>query len=423
LTERREGYERRIDERRERVPGPPGPPAGGERRSRAIGWRNRDILRAAALVAGTYITLQLLWFAQSLFFVAFLGILFGVALAGGVDHLTRWRIPRALGAVIIVLLFLGFLTGLGALMAPTLRDQTHQLREDLPAAIDRLENWVAQHEGIIGTLFGDEAEDATGDARQPAPPAAPTPAQPGAPPVSPAAQDEPGAPSLRDRITGELGGVTGYLFPFLSSTVAVIAGILAILFIAIYISIQPDLYRRGLMHLFPHRARRRADEVLRRMAIMLRRWLVTQLVAMLAVGMITTGVLLLLDVPAALALGVLAGLLEFVPIIGPIIASIPAIIMALVDSPQKALIVALAFIGIQQVESQIITPLLMKEGVHLPPVLTLVTQSVMAAVFGFIGLVVAVPLLATAMVPIKMLYVEGVVGDPMELPGDDDAEA
>jgi predicted PurR-regulated permease PerM len=408
VEERREGYDRRSDERRDRVPGPPGPPAGGERRERAVGWRSRDILRAALLVAGVFVLLRLLWFAHSLFFVAFLGVLFGLALAGGVDRLKGYGIPRGVGAVLIVLLFLGALSGLGIWMAPTLSQQTEELRQQLPAALDRLETWIERHDiGVVESLLGDEAE-AGPDTETAAPPN----------PASRAQEELEERPPLRDRITGELGGLTRYLFPFLSSTIAVIAGTLAVLFIAIYIAVQPDLYRSGIMHLFPYRSRPKAELVLKKMAIMLRRWLVTQLVAMVAVGAITTGTLLLLRVPAAIALGVLAGLLEFVPIIGPIIASIPAIIMAFIDSPEKALAVAAAFIVIQQVESQLITPILMREGVDLPPVLTLVTQSIMAAVFGFIGLVVAVPLLAAAMVPIKMLYVEDVVGDEMKLPGD-----
>jgi predicted PurR-regulated permease PerM len=414
VEERREGAERRDRERRHRVPGPPGPPGGRERRQRNVGWRNRDILRAALLVAGVYATLHLLWFTSSLIFVGFLGVLFGLALSGGVDRLKAAGVPRAIGAVLIVLTFIGVLVALGALMAPTVRDQAEDLRERLPQAIDQLEGWLEQHGRVVGAILGEEEE--------PAPPPgdpAVVPADPQAAPPAPGLTGpEPAAPGLRERMTGELGNLARYLFPFLTSTLAVMAGILAVVFIAIYIAIQPDLYHRGLMHLFPHRSRRRAGEVLSRMALMLRRWLVTQLVAMAAVGAITTGVLLLLRVPSAIALGVLAGLLEFVPIIGPIIASIPAIAMAFLDSPQKALAVAAAFIAIQQVESQIITPVLMKEGVDLPPVLTLMVQSLMAAVFGFIGLVVAVPLLAAAMVPIKMLYVEDVVGDEMELPGD-----
>jgi predicted PurR-regulated permease PerM len=380
---------------------------------RETGWRARDILRAAILVAAVYLGLQLLWFASSLFFVVFLGLLFGLALSGGTDALKAHGVPRVIGTVLIVLLFLGSLAGLGALLAPTLTRQTDELREQLPAAIDRLESWLeGQQDGVVGMILSEPAAQDTGQAADTVPAAVDE--EP-----SDNVEESPVVATLRDRLTNEFGSVTRYLFPFVSSTLAVLGGVLAILFIAIYIAVQPDLYHRGILHLLPHEARPKAELVLGRMAIMLRRWLVTQLVAMLAVGLITTGTLVLLDVPSAVALGVLAGLLEFVPIIGPIIAAVPAIAMAFLAGPQTALIVTVAFVIIQQVESQLITPILMKEGVDLPPVLTLVTQSIMAAVFGFIGLIVAVPLLASAMVPIKILYVEDVVGDPMQLPGDD----
>lgn len=394
--EQRQGSDRRDQERRRRVPGPPGPPGGTERRQRSVGWRSRDILRAALLIAAVFVFLRLLWFASSLFFVAFLGVLFGLALSAGVDQLNRLGAPRAVGAIMIVVIFIALLTGLGAMMAPALREQVDTLRRELPAGIDRFERWIERQQGgVVGVILGTE------DPR-PAPGVQPPP-----------------EPGLRERLTGELGNISRYLFPFLSSTVAVLAGLLMVLFIAIYISVQPSLYRSGLMHMFPHSARPRAEQLLHRMAVMLQRWLLTQLVAMVAVGIITTVTLMLLRVPSALALGVLAGLLEFVPIVGPIIASLPAIAMAFIDGPEKAVAVTLAFIAIQQFESQVITPVLMKEGVDLPPVVTILVQAIMAAIFGFIGLIVAVPLMAAAMVPIKMLYVEGVVGDPMTLPGGD----
>jgi predicted PurR-regulated permease PerM len=427
VEERRAAEERREEERRTRVPGPPGPPGGRERRERTVGWRNRDILRTTLLVMGVYIVLQLLWFASSLFFVGFLGILFGLALSGGVDQLKRWGIPRAIGAALIVLAFLGALGGMGALIAPTVRDQAESLRHQLPQAIDMVEEWLERHSQVVGAILGEEEEAAPAEPVAPEPavdtvpgpvPADVAPTVEPAPPPSPAPDGEP-AVGLRQRMIGDMGNLMQYLFPFLSSTLAVLTGVLAIIFIAIYISVQPDVYHRGLMHLFPHRSREKAGHVLSRMAIMLRRWLVTQLVAMVAVGAITTAALVALQVPSAVALGVLAGLLEFVPIIGPVIASVPAIAMAFLDSPQKAVAVTLVFIVIQQLESQILTPILMSEGVDLPPVMTLMVQSLMVAVFGFIGLIVAVPLLATAMVPIKILYVEDVVGDEMELPGDD----
>jgi predicted PurR-regulated permease PerM len=221
--------------------------------------------------------------------------------------------------------------------------------------------------------------------------------------------------ALRQRILGQLSGATRYFFPFLSSTLAVAAGVLLVIFLAIYVAVEPRTYHDGLMHLFPHEARPRAGEVLTAIATVLRRWLVTQLIAMLVIGTVTTVVLLLLDVPAAFPLGVMAGLLEFIPTIGPILSAVPAIAMGFVDSPEKALYVTIAYWGIQFLENQLLIPLLMREGVDIPPALTIIAQAVMALVFGFLGLLVAVPMLAAGMVAVKMLYVEGVVGDDIDV--------
>jgi predicted PurR-regulated permease PerM len=230
--------------------------------------------------------------------------------------------------------------------------------------------------------------------------------------------------ALRDRLGQQLSGAGRMLFPFLSSTVAVFAGILLITFLAIYIAADPRLYHAGLMHLFPRRVRTRAGEVLSAIATVLRKWLVTQLIAMAAIGIVTTVVLLILDVKAAFALGLLAGLLEFIPTIGPILSALPAIAMGLVDSPEKALSVTIAYIGIQFLENHILIPILMKGGVDIPPALTILAQALLALVFGFLGLMVAVPLLAASMVAVKMIYVEGVVGDHIEVfdAGSDDDE-
>jgi predicted PurR-regulated permease PerM len=173
------------------------------------------------------------------------------------------------------------------------------------------------------------------------------------------------------------------------------------------------------MHLFPHRSRPLAGKILSEMASVMRKWLVTQLIAMLVIGSVTTVVLLFMHVKAAFVLGIIAGVLEFVPTVGPILSAVPAIAMGFLDSPEKALYVAIAYIVIQQLENHILIPLLMKGGMDLPPVLTILTQALMALVFGFLGLMVAVPMLAAALVPIKMLYVERVVGDDVEVDDDD----
>lgn len=177
------------------------------------------------------------------------------------------------------------------------------------------------------------------------------------------------------------------------------------------------------MHLFPHDMRARVAEVLTATAAILRRWLLTQFIGMTVVGLLTAIVLILLGVKAAIALGIIAGILEFIPIPGPILSAVPAVAMGFLDGPEKAVYVVLAYTAIQQTEANLIYPLLMKKGLELPPVLTIVTQGVLSIVFGFLGLLVAVPLLAATIVPIKMLYVRDVVGDEVKLPGEEDGNS
>jgi predicted PurR-regulated permease PerM len=383
-----------------------------ERRSRALGWRSQDVLRASALIIGLYLLLQLLWVASPLVLTAFLGVLFGLAVEAGTDRLERFRIPRGIGAAGIVILFYATLFGVGAMLAPTIRTQMSELRTRLPQAVDQIEDWIREREdGMLGMLLPGQR------APQPDPQRAggQTPAEEA---TEEATQE---ATSLRERVGFGLEQASGYLFPFLSSTVTVLAGIVLITFLAIYIAADPDTYHAGLMHLFPHRARRRAGEVLTAMATVLRRWLVTQLIAMIVIGVITTIVLLLLDVEAAFALGLIAGLLEFIPTIGPILSAVPAIAMGFIDSPEKALWVTVAYIGIQFLENNLLIPHLMRE-VDLPPALTIMSQALMAIVFGFLGLMVAVPLVAGLLVPIKMLYVEDIVGDEVSILGEDEED-
>ena len=228
--------------------------------------------------------------------------------------------------------------------------------------------------------------------------------------------------SLRDRLVGQAAGARKFFFGFVTSTVAAITGLVLVLVLSVYIAADPDMYHRGLMHVLPMRSRRRAGEVLSAIAQALRKWLVTQLIAMAVIGAVTTGALLLLGIEAALPLGILAGLLEFVPTVGPILSALPAVAMGFVDSPQKALYVGLAYVAIQQMENHLLIPFLMKSGVDLPPALTIIAQALMALVFGFLGLLVAVPMLAAVMVAVKMLYVEDVVGDRIAVMEDDEED-
>jgi len=359
------------------------------------GQRNES-LRTAAMVIGLAIAILLLWHTRTLVLTVFLGVLFALAVSAGVDRLQRWRIPRGVAAPVIVLVFVGLLAGFGTWIGPTVREQTVELRTKLPEALGKLELWVrSRGGGIIATITG--LSD-NGLPKATAPGTAPTPPDSvaGALPITPA--KDPAGPSLRDRLLAQLGGAGRYFLPVISSTLAVFAGIVLVLFLAIYLAIDPTIYRRGMLRLFPKPSRPRVDKVLGAIAGTLRKWLVTQLIAMVVIGVVTTGVLLALNVRAAIPLGILAGLLEFVPTLGPILSALPAIAMGFVDSPEKALAVTIAYVGIQFLENHLLIPILMKEGIDLPPALTIVMQALMAIVFGILGLLVAVPLLATVMI-------------------------
>ena len=421
-----------------------GPPLGvRERRDRAHGWRSRDVGRATAIVFAIYLLGQLLWFANSLVFVVFLGVLFGLAVAAVVDKLERFKIRRGVASALVVLAALGAVGGVSAIIAPTLTDQLGVLRQQLPAALDKLDKYVSSHQnGIVGTLLrsqaappGSEAAaaDAAGRSPQSVTPTVRTGTTQRGTQVTPpqttaqpsAAQSE-GAPSatqsLKDRLSGQLASATKYLFPFLSSTATVVSGLLLIIFLAVYVGAEPDTYHDGLMHLFPHRARGQAGEVLTQISAVLRKWLVTQLIAMAVIGGTVTVAMLLLHVKAAFALGFIAGMLEFIPTVGPILSAVPALAMGFVDSPEKALYVLIAFWAIQFLENNFLIPFLMRGAMDLPPALTLVSQALMTLVFGFLGLMVAVPLTAAVLVPIKLLWVRDTIGDDMGVRDDDEED-
>jgi predicted PurR-regulated permease PerM len=383
---------------------PKRPPASRrDPRPHQVGWRTRDILRAAVLVAGVFVALRLLWAGRSVFLLGFLGVLFGLALSAGVDYLHRFKVPRVLGAVLIVLTALGALVGVGALTAPRISEQAQEVRRQVPQVIDQVERWIEQR-GMGRLINGGAATDsahADGSAQ-------------GQEPQGDSGEEQ--QVDIRRTLSQQLAGVGQHFFSFFSSTLAVLGGAILVMFVSIFVAVDPKMYHDGLMHLFPHRSRERAGEVLSAVAVTLRRWLVAQLIAMVVIGVVTALTLTALGIQGAVALGIIAGLLEFVPYVGPILSAVPAVAMGLLDGPEKALYVVLAYTAIQQLESGILQPILMKEGLDIPPVLTILGQALLSLTFGFMGLLVAVPILGAVMVPVKMLYVRDVVGDEVSVP-------
>ncbi|MEX2592425.1 MAG: AI-2E family transporter [Anditalea sp.] len=196
-----------------------------------------------------------------------------------------------------------------------------------------------------------------------------------------------------------------------SATFGVLADLYIIFFIGMFMMAQPAPYQKGIIKMVPPANRGRAQEVLNKLGTTLQRWIAGKLFSMLVVAVLTSLGLWVLGVPLALALGFIAGLLSFVPNFGPLVALIPAVLVGLMQGPNTALHVALLYIGIQAVESNLITPLVQKQMVYLPPAIILISQVLLGILVGGLGLILATPIIAIAMVLINMLYVEDVLGD------------
>ncbi|HUG93675.1 MAG TPA: AI-2E family transporter [Planctomycetaceae bacterium] len=343
----------------------------------------RRVLLAASLAAGMFLLLIALWFAAHALLVAFAGVLVAIVLRAPADWLAeRSRLSERWSLAVVLAILAAALAGLGLLIAPQVSEQVQQLSEQLPQSLQQFRQWLQEREWGRWLLT-----------------------------VVP-------SPELMQ--TGGAGGLLSRAGGMAYSAVQTFFELLVLLFVSLYLAIDPRLYTEGLLRLFPPRQRGRAAEVLAATGRTLRWWLVGTLVRMAAVGAMTFVGLWLLGVPLAFTLALLALLLDFVPYFGPILAAVPAVLLAFTDGPQQALYVAALYIAVQQIEGLLITPLLYQRTVHLPPVVTILAQVVLFAMFGNLGILLATPLAAVGLVWVKMLYVEQALGDRLETPDDAD---
>lgn len=231
------------------------------------------------------------------------------------------------------------------------------------------------------------------------------------------------AEPLRQGLSGAQsggGGVLTNVGHFVMTVGGGIADTLLVIVGGIYLAAQPRLYRRGLLKLFPAGSRDRIDQALDDCWKALRLWLAGRLISMTFIGLLTGIGLWLIGIPGALALGIVAFILEFVPFVGPIIAAVPALILALAFDPVKALWVGALYLGIQQLEGNVIEPIVQQRAVDLPPALLLFAIVAGAVVFGPTGVIFAAPLTVVLFVLVKRLYVREALGTATEMPGEKD---
>jgi predicted PurR-regulated permease PerM len=326
-----------------------------------------------AIAVSVVVTLVLLWYAIDVVLLAFIGILLAILLRAPADWLSerfglseRWSLG-IVGAVVLVLLIAA-----AALFGQGVLAQSVQLVDRIPEIVDTLKQRLAESElgSRLSALIDSSGLFAGGD-----------------------------------------GQFIGRGLGLIGSTFGAIANVLIVVFFAVFMAAQPKPYVEGFLFLVPRQRRKRAREVLYEIGNVLRRWLVGQSLLSVCVATLTAAGLALIGAPFAIALGLLAGLMEFVPYIGPFVAAVPAILVGFAEGPELALKIALLFLGIQMLESYVLAPVIQHKAVYLPPAAILFAQVLMGAIVGALGVAVATPLAAAVMVAVSMLYVEDALGD------------
>jgi predicted PurR-regulated permease PerM len=341
--------------------------APANRAERARGWLRADIVLLAIGV------LALVWLIGDVLLLIFAGILLAVAIDGVASPLAE-RSPLSRGwAIAVVLVGVVLLLALaGLLIVP-------QFLEQIGAIWDRLTELVAQFQQAMGRypvleqMFAGQEDD-----------------------------------GVRE-IAGQLATAT-------MTVLGALASLLIVVVIGLFLAADPGLYRRGVVRLVPHASRAKAEETLSTAAYALRWWLFGQLVSMLLLGVSTSIGLLVLGVDLWLGLGVLVALFTFVPFLGPILAGIPVVLIGFAEGMQTGLLVLAFYLILQNVEGNVLTPMIQHRAVELPPALLISTQVLFGTLFGAVGLILAAPLAAVGLVAVNLLYIEGVLGDRRATP-------
>ena len=329
-------------------------------------------------------TLLALYQVLDLVFVFFIAVLIAVYLDAVQDPLTRFfRLPRPAALVLALAATLAALAGVVALLAPPLVEQT----DDLMAAVPK---YLSDLDGFIRHLSAQY----------------------------PVLRRAGVASSDRGLMTTALLGVAEFvrtgIIPYVTTTGRVLIDAVAVVVMAIYLSLRPSLYRDGFVALVPPRHRPAAREVLRDLGVTLRAWVLAQLMAMVLLGVLTAIGLWMLGVPYWLAFGIFAGLAALVPFFGTLFSTlIPALLVLGERGFLPFLAVASIGVVVHLIEANLVGPILMQRQVALPPVLTILSVLVMAELAGPIGLVVAVPTLATVMVVVRHVLLHHVYGDAL----------
>lgn len=330
------------------------------------------------------VTVLLLWLAGTvadLLLLLFLGILLAVYLSAVTDVLAaHTRLPRGAAFAASILLTVAALVAIGFLLIPPVIDQTRQLIAVLPELVTK---WEAGLERIVARIPGMQQSAVPGEHR------------------------------ILGVALEEAEKLIGALVPRLFDTMHLAVNLVAVLVMAIYFALRPDLYRDLAISVTPPRHRDAAHEVITALSETLRAWTIAQLLAMVTLAALTAVGLWLLDVPYWLAFGIFTGLVAVVPFFGTFVSTLlPALFVLPTDGGgTRALLVILLGAVIHIAENQLVVPLLMHKKVDLPPVLTIMSVLICGKLLGPFGLLVAVPTLAVVMVLVRRVLIGRIYQD------------
>jgi predicted PurR-regulated permease PerM len=333
---------------------------------------NRGSMRATVEVALAAVLLLLVWFTADLLLVIFAGFLLAVFLRGLADLLARHStLSRGWSLVTVVVAICGVLFAAWWFIWPKVAAQIDIMITLLPGTIDSWARSLQTYEWGQWLL------------RQ--------------------------IPAVETAMFSRANILSSAVKPLHWAAATVI-----ILFIGLFHAAEPGLYERGLLRLLPADRRARAAEILKTLGSTLRWWMAGRVVDMVLVGVLDSITLALLGVPLPLTLGLISGVLTFIPYVGAAIALIPVVLAGLSVSPSLALWAFLAHTGIQVLDGYVVTPLVQRRAVALPPLITIGAQFLMGDLLGFLGLVMATPLAAIVLVLVKMLYLKEAPGIPAD---------
>ena len=217
--------------------------------------------------------------------------------------------------------------------------------------------------------------------------------------------------TLGTQLVGSIGTIGSSVLPLLGGVAGTVLSSLIVLFLSFYLLADPDGHQKGVIRLFPLWYRERALQIMVRLGVTLRGWLKATLFSMIFVGFATWIGLELIGIQQAAALGVLAGLLSFIPNFGPIVTLIPSVAVGIVQAPESIIWIIVIIYGVSFVQTQILLPVLVAGSIRLPAVLVLLGQIIAGAFLGFLGLMLSVPITAIIMVLVQEVYVKDLLGD------------